>query len=165
MPTSKIALNYLTANRATLQLIDFPEVSFNCRNYTLPTLSLPAVNVPSPFYQGPTYGSKLLYSPLEIEFLVDENLTNYLSIHDWMRGLGAPVDKNENKQQVQKVKYTNALMTVYSSHNNPVVTFEMIQCVPVSLTGISFSEETQETTPLYATAVFEILRYEVQRKV
>jgi hypothetical protein len=130
----------------------------------MPELSLPSVNVPSPFYTGPTYGSKLIYSPLQIEFLVDEHLRNYLTIHDWMRGLGAPKDKSENAVQVDKTKYTNAILTVYNSHNVPVLMAEFLQVLPIYLGTLQFSEETQETTPVSSTATFEFLRYDIIKR-
>ena len=43
---------------------------------------------------------KLSYSPLDITFLVDENLNNYKEIHDWLLGLGFP----QNYTQFQNLQ-------------------------------------------------------------
>ena len=155
-----IALNYLTASRATLQLVEFPEFSLNTTGYALPELTLNSVDVPSPFFQKALYGSKLIYGAMTVEFLVDEHLVNYKSLHDWIRGLGAPLDKSENAEQVKIVKYTDAILTIYNSHNRPLVAFRLLECTPVYLSGLTFTETTQDTTPVKAQLTLQPLRYE-----
>lgn len=165
MPTPQIALNYLTPNRGIFTIVELPKVSFNVTAYGLPSIELPPVTNPSPLYQKALFGSKLLYGNLVIEFLVDENLENYLEIHDWMRGLGAPSNKEkEHKPQKEKLIYGNANLIINSSHNNPVIDFQFIELTPISLSGLNFSEENQETVVMKATVEFAILRYDINRK-
>ena len=38
----------------------------------------------------PRAGEKLTFGDLTLTFLVDEDLSNYLEIQNWMRGLGFP---------------------------------------------------------------------------
>ena len=38
----------------------------------------------------PIPGDKMEFEDLNVRFLVDENLENYMEIQNWMRGLGFP---------------------------------------------------------------------------
>ena len=35
-------------------------------------------------------GDKLTYGDFSLRFLVDENMENYMSVHNWLTGLGYP---------------------------------------------------------------------------
>ena len=43
----------------------------------------------------PLPGNKLTYEPLQMRFIVDENLENFQEIHGWLVGLGYPRDHTE----------------------------------------------------------------------
>ena len=43
----------------------------------------------------PCWANKLTYEPLQMRFLVDENLENFQEIHGWLVGLGYPRDHTE----------------------------------------------------------------------
>ena len=43
-------------------------------------------------------GDKLQYGEFSLRFLVDENMENYMSIHNWLTGLGYP----ETTEQFKK---------------------------------------------------------------
>ena len=42
-------------------------------------------------------GEKLTYDDLTIIFIVDENLENYIEIHNWLTSLGFPKDRSQFK--------------------------------------------------------------------
>ena len=44
-----------------------------------------------------TSSIKLTYAPLDIRFRVDEDMSNYLEIYNWMTGLGTPEDIKQYK--------------------------------------------------------------------
>ena len=43
----------------------------------------------------PIPGDKMEFEDLNVRFLVDENLENYMEIQNWMRGLGFPESLQE----------------------------------------------------------------------
>ena len=47
-------------------------------------------------------GDKITYDDLSFSFFVDENLENYLEVHNWIRGLGYP----ESIQEFSDLKKT-----------------------------------------------------------
>ena len=47
-------------------------------------------NQPNYLRDIPTPGDKIEFGDLTLRFLVDEDLTNYMEIQKWIRGLGFP---------------------------------------------------------------------------
>ena len=72
------------------------KTSFLCQKVNVPTLSLGEYNVQTGLVPIPVEGN-LSFGNLTIDFLVDEDLKNYMEIHNWMRALGAPDDIEKNR--------------------------------------------------------------------
>lgn len=163
MSSPSVGLNYLSRNRGKLIIPTMPDVTFNLRDAEIPGIDLPSAVTPDPFRDKPLHGDKVEFEPLNATFLVDENLNNWLEAFDWIIGLGAPKDKDQflNKANAD----IDIELIVYSSHNNPILRVTFIGCVPVALTGVFFSEGTQETEFVEATLTIEYLRYDVERIV
>jgi hypothetical protein len=114
----------------------------------------------------PTPGNKLRMESFDLRFIVDENLTNYIEINKWLRGLGFP----ESLQQIydlqlkDKNKYTNLnpQMNIYSdgtlqilnSNDRPVLQVKYYQLFPYSLTPLVYDATPSRTDPFMATAKF-----------
>lgn len=162
MATKPTGLNYITSNRGKIEFAELPNISFTVQQVSVPPMVLPSAKSPNPFVDRPIFGDKVEYSPLSLTFLVMEDLENYLEVHDWIRGLGAPLDKSEHRKR--KITFSDATLTIFNSHNNSKIIYTFIDTFPVELSGLDFNEEIMETTPLKASATFEYMRYDVEVK-
>lgn len=158
MTTPKVGLNYVSKNRGKLVIPALSNTTFNMRDFDLPGIDLPPVLTPSPFYDKKLYGDKVEFEPLVCTFLVDEEISNWLEIFNWMIGLGAPEDKVQYRERT--LTELDAYITIYSSHNNPIHRIRFLECTPVALSGVTFEEGISETTTIEATLTMEYLRYE-----
>ena len=77
-------LNFLSPIGFRFQLQRAPNVEYFCQSVTLPTLSINEVPQISPFVNIPRPGDKVTYGEFAIRFRIDEDMTNYLEIHDWI---------------------------------------------------------------------------------
>ena len=59
------------------------KTSFLCQKVNVPTLSLGEYNIQTGLVPIPVEGN-LSFGNLIIDFLVDEDLRNYMEIHNWM---------------------------------------------------------------------------------
>jgi len=75
-----------------------------CQSASIPEISLGEIPVPNYLVPIPAEGN-FRYSPLSLTFLVDEDLENYIQIHNWMRALGVPTDFKERASFEDAVKY------------------------------------------------------------
>lgn len=144
-------LNYLTSNRATLQINGLQDVEFAITSFNLPSLTLEYSQVSTPFMAGKEATSKPDFGEITISFLVDEEMKNWLAIFDWM------IDLSFTKSI--KSRFVDGTITVYSSHNNPIISFKLSEIVPIYLSDIQFTEGSGETSPITATARFALTYY------
>lgn len=84
-------------------------------------------------------GDKLQYDPLNLTFLVDEWLTSWKNIHDWMRGLTYPTSFTEYKKVKKEGLLSDATLTVLNGQNNPVMRYVFRDCFPTALSPINMS--------------------------
>lgn len=154
----EVSLNYVSKNRATLNIPGLNDLTLTLKSFPLPGISLPPVEVPSPFYQKKFAGDKVMFDTLNLVFIVDERLTNWIEVWKWIVGLGAPEDKEQYREKEHNE--LDAYMTIYSSHNNPLLKVKFLECIPTALSELPFSEDITETEIIEATVSIEYLRYE-----
>ena len=142
-----LTLNKLARNRSTLEIAMFPNTSFTLSNYSVPGMSLFPAQQSSPFFDKPVYGDKLHYDDLICEFIVNEDLSNYL----------------EEKIHPMPMTYTDATMTIYTSHNNPFMRVQFLDVIPVQIGELQFSENTNETEEVTCMVVFKYQRYDIEK--
>jgi hypothetical protein len=153
-------LNYTSANRAVMTIPSLSMTTYTLTDFEIPSINLEPALFANPFVDKPFPGEKLKWSPLEVEFLVTENLENYYELFRWITDVGAPEDKQvfiDKKDWMMEV-----YITVYNSHNNPTCRFRFLDCCPTDLGTISFTEEIQETSERKCSFVMEYERFDME---
>ena len=143
------------------QLNNFPEVNYFCQAATLPGISISAIDVPTPQKAIAIAGDEVQFEELSIRFIVDENMKNWLSIYDWIIGLGFPT--TEGAEKYKKLSEdseltTDATLTVLTGNMNPQINFVFKDCFPLTLSSISFDSGGSDIE--YVTADVQF-RYDV----
>ena len=80
--------NFLSGVAFKFNLTKFPKVDFFSNSARIPELTLELTRQPSYLKTIDVPGERLSYGDLTLRFLVDENMENYISIYDWLTGLG-----------------------------------------------------------------------------
>lgn len=152
-----------------------PHVNYFCYSATLPAISINSIHRSTPFRDLPTPGVKLAYDQkLTLIFAVDEDLQNYLEIHDWLIGLGKPDSFDQRKKLVEEqseipriftggarrgVPWTDGTLLVNTSQNNLNVEIVFQDLYPVSLSGLTFETRTDKIEPMTATVDFAYSKF------
>ena len=102
---------------------------------------------------------KLEYSPLEITFLVDEDMINYKEIHDWILGLVIEPDKKIGSQTYNERKTRDITLQILTSHNNVGNEIIFVDAYPISISSLPFSTNTTDVESLTAAATFNYSYY------
>jgi hypothetical protein len=116
----------------------------------------------------PEPGEHLNYGDLEITFRVDENLQNYLEIHNWIRALGKPKDFAEYRSISKKANYTgdgirsDLSLIVLSSAKNANYEIIFIDAYPFELGQLVFDTTKQDVDYIEATATFKYVLFEIK---
>ena len=97
--------NFLSPVGFKFALKRSPAAAFFCNQANIPSIDLGVAEQPSYLKNIPIPGDKIDFGDLNLRFLVDEDLMNYMEIQNWIRGLGFP----EEVQQFRDLKEQNVL--------------------------------------------------------
>ena len=181
-------LDYASPTQFKFSILKLPKVEYFCTSVNIPGISLGDATQATSLKNIPIPGDKLTYEPLQMTFLVDENLENFQEIHGWLVGLGFPRDHIEFRNlltsgsdrfptrnstnvssEAGKVKYaaadagptlSDATLTVLSSKNNAQVEVRFRDVYPTGLTGLSYNQQAADVDYLTATVSFSYLIYD-----
>ena len=149
-----------------------PKTNYFVQNVRLPTLTLGQFDLDDPFVKLPTPGTKLSFDPLDITFLVDEDMSNYLEMYDWLRGLGFPESYDEYGNLVRQTTYagsdnekifSDGTLMILSSHNNANIKVTFEDMFPIALSDLSFDSTLTDIDYLKATVTFRYKLYNLEK--
>jgi hypothetical protein len=152
--------NYLQNNGFQLILPRFPLVTFYSQNFSLPEMSLPPANIPTPFSDMRIAGDKIEFSPFTFQFIVDDQMRNYEEIQKWIFSIGFATSRQDyvkykNKgEKVERLGEQDAVVSILSSKGNPTRHIKFYDAIPISLSGIEFTTQDTSTNYVMASATF-----------
>lgn len=137
-----------------------------CQRVNLPGIKIPDLTQPTNL--GTTIPVPSLiagFEPLAAEFIVDENMDNWLTVYNWVKNItNIQDDKLDNI--TYQTWHTTAVLSIYTSPyslngcDHPIkVTFYNI--VPISLGGLNFQSDNTDTVIQKASAQFKYSYYTI----
>ena len=168
--------NFLAPVGFKFNLQRSPGTAFFCNQANIPDISLGVAIQPNPLRDIPTPGDKMDFGDLNLRFLVDEDLTNFMEIQNWMRGLGYPedtqqfdkLDKDGAKIIPRRYKqmgdqiYSDGTLKILSS--NMVAKFNVFfkDLWPYQLTTLSFDATDTDIEYFTADVSFKYTMYNLK---
>ena len=157
--------NFLSPAAFQFTITKEPKVSFFCTSASIPDISFETTTQPSYLKDIDVPGEKLTYADLTVRFLVDEDLKNYMAIHNWMTGIGYPeslqdfrteVTKDDNSRDLNQQFSDGALQILNSNfRTNAIVRFKDL--FPVSLSSLEFDTSVTDIQYFTAESTFKYL--------
>ena len=160
-----------------LILTKTPKVDFLCQSAHIPQISMGTAIQPSYLKDIPVPGDKVLYDDLNVRFLVDEKMENYLAIYKWITGLGYPESLGQYDQlkkddiRTDRIvgdqgdplyfQYSDATLQVLSSNYKPSVLINFKDAFPVSLSTLDFDVTTRDYNYFTAEVTFKYTIYNI----
>ena len=177
-------LDYSSPTQFRFMINQLPKVQFFTTAANIPDLSLGEAVIPTPYKDIPIMGDKITFGNLDVSFIVDEHLENYVSIHNWLIGIGFPKnrqqfssfrsDTSNNPTSAKTVSvdrvgsatpdkgmYSDATLTILSNKNNPLVEVRFTDIFPVSLSALSYDNAATDVDYLTAQISFRYKLYEI----
>jgi len=154
--------NFLVPTGFNFILNRAPKVAYFGSSVEIPSMSLGVANFANYLKDIPLPGDKMEFSDFNLNFLVDENLENYMEIQNWMRGLGFPESlkeiydyqkespdiKQPDKSQLNL--YSDGTLTILDSNMRPKFKVIFENMFPYNLTTLEF--DARQTDLEYFTA-------------
>ena len=164
--TDNAPSKFLSGVGFQLSLKKLPGVSYYCQSATVPSLNLAVADQPTMYRRLPEPGDEINYDDLSIRFLVDEDMTNYISIHNWMRYLGYPESNKDwttfkDGETYAEKQYSDGSLFILDS--NFVKRFEVRfqDLFPVSLGGLQLDASYTDTEYFTIDATFKYSIYDI----
>jgi hypothetical protein len=166
--------NFLTTTGFKFTLAKNPKVDFFSNTALIPSINLGVAIQPTYLKDVPIPGDKLSYDDFSLDFIVDEELENYLLIHNWLRGFGYPSEISEYKNLLEEDKLTpgkqtafsgqsDGTLVVYNSNYQPVANVIFKGLFPVSLSTISFDAKDSNANYVTAQVTFKYTIYDIKK--
>jgi hypothetical protein len=165
--------NYLRPNSFKFQIAKLPNVTFTCQSANLPQLSLGAAMQQTPFVDIPHPGDKVSFGEFIIQFLINEDMSNYKELYDWVASIGVPSGGDQYGQLTRRAtvynpeKYNNvfsdAALLILDSNNIPVVRLNFEDLWPTSVEGLNFDITSSGMEYFVGTASFRYKVFTIQQ--
>jgi hypothetical protein len=164
--------NFLSPVGFKFTLAKEPQVNFFCNSARIPEITLSVLQQPTYLKDLDIPGGKLQYGDLNLRFLVDEDLVNYMAIHNWLTGLGFP-ESTQNYRDLltnqddltqpldPKRAFSDGSLYILDSNYNTNAIVKFKDLFPVSLTSLEFDSTQTDVQYFTADVSFKYTIYNV----
>ena len=164
--------NFLSPIGFKFSLVKEPKVAFFCNAASIPEITLGTSIQTSYLKDVDVPGDKIAYGDLNIRFLVDEDLQNYMAIHNWITGLGFPESTQQYKDAITNDQdlrdennvFSDGSLRILNSNYNDIAVIKFKDLFPVSLTSLTFDTSLTDVEYLTADVVFKYTIYDILDK-
>ena len=165
--------NFLSGVGFKFSLSKFPKVDFFSNSARIPELNLELTNQSSYLKNIDIPGERLTYGDLTLRFLVDENMENYISVYNWLTGLGFPettkefadLIKDKDGQRDPKEAFCDGTLRILNSNYREVAKVKFNDLFPTSLTSLDFDATNTDVQYFTAEATFKYTLYKISSSI
>ena len=161
--------NFLSPVGFKFTLAKEPKVAFFCNSVRIPDITLGTAVQPSYLKDVDVPGDKIEYGDFQLRFLVDENLVNYMAIHNWLVGLGYPdstesfrnLTTNESGTRDLLEQFSDGSLHILNSNYRDVAIVKFKDLFPVSLSSLNFEASDTDVNYFTAEVIFKYTLYTI----
>ena len=161
--------NFLSPAGFQFQMTKEPKVSFFCTSATIPEISFETTVQPSYLKDIDVPGEKIQFADLRVRFLVDEDLKNYMAIHNWITGLGFPETTQQFKTETtgddalrdMNLQFSDGSLTILNSNYRTSAVVKFNDLFPTSLSSLEFDTSVTDIQYFTADATFKYTVYSI----
>ncbi len=161
--------NFLSSVGFKFTLAKYPKVDFYSNSARIPEIQLGLVSQPTYLKDIDVPGEKLTYGDLNLRFLVDENMENYMAIHNWLTGLGFPETPDQFRKQLlddegQKdyaEQWSDGNLSILNSNFRTTANVKFKDLFPISLSSLDFDATLSDVEYFTAEVFFKYTIYNI----
>jgi len=135
----------------------FPEVEFACTSVSIPSITSSATTQVSRYSDIKHPGDKLTFSPLELTFLVDEELKNYQEIASYL------INLKDTEYADLKHSISDSKILIHNSSHKLTGTYTFKDSFPTDLSALELTSTESGITYPTATVTFEYTSFDFVR--
>ena len=161
--------NFLSPVGFKFTLAKEPKVTFFCNSARIPEITLGVARQPTYLKMIDIPGDILTYGDLTLKFIVDENMENYMAVHNWLTGLGFPESTQQYKELTtndqglrdEKEAFSDGSLSILNSNYRSTATVKFRDLFPVSLSSLEFDATASDIIYLTAQVTFKYTIYDI----
>ena len=157
-------LNYLqpTGFKVVIDRTKYPNMEYFVQSVSHPGATLAPVELPvRRITSVPLAGDKMTFSEVNFTIILDENMTSYTEMFDWMSRIVNDGQVSSLDRGSKVPTYADITLHVLSSHNNTVKKIKYNDCVPTSLGNIEFTSTSGDVTYLTFDCSFRFSQFAI----
>ncbi len=164
-------MSFLSPLKFGFNVAKLPNVNFFCQSVLLPAVTIPKLDIPTPFVKIPQPGDHIDFGEMQITFRVDEDMKNYIEVFNWISALGSPSDfeayknlqDNERRQTplgTQEI-VSDASLLIFNSAANPNIEIKFKGLFPSTISELTLDLRAQDVMYIECVASFNYEQYEI----
>jgi len=165
MSIGKISMqtNYLNPTSFLVSVKRLPNVVFFTQRAILPSVSMSAVTTPTPLKNIYNVPDHLEYAELDLSFIIDEDMNNYLEILRWMEGIATPekLSQYDRLQKSEEGIRSDIVVVLTNSAKNPHIEIRYKDAFPLTISPISLDITPSDVQYPEATVTFRHNGFEI----
>ena len=165
--------NFLSPVGFNFTLAKEPKVAFFCNSAKIPEITLETELQSTYLKDIDVPGDKIAFGDLTLKFLVDEDMTNYMAIHNWITGLGFPETAQQYKDLITndddlpdpKQAFSDGSLYILNSNYNTTAIVKFKDLFPVALSSLDFDSTQTDIQYFTAQASFKYTIYDIATNI
>ena len=170
-------LSYLSPTQFELVIAKLPNTIYFATGANIPSVTATALNQPTTLGIQPKMpGDRVEFGQFTVNFIVDENLTNWKELYDWMVQIAPGYDSKDYRTLIgavdrtgqpfndsgdPKMMYSDMTMVVTTAANNPNRFIRYHDCFPIDLAEVTMDTTTTDNPYVTASASFAFTYFEI----
>lgn len=156
--------NYLSPLEFKILIKRLPNVEFFTQRAMIPSISTTPIQQPTrfnPVFRTPDVVS---FSNLDLTFVVDEAMKNYMEIFNWI--VSSAMTENHTRFDAlassQEGLFSDISIVILNSKKNPNIEVTYTNCFPISLSDIQLNTTDPDVTYPEATVTFQYDTFDIK---
>ena len=133
-------LNSLFNVKFKFDIARLPKVNFWTQSCILPSLTLENLIMPGMRRDVPLPGHKVEFESLVVNFIVDDNLENYISVYEWFNKIATSNNVSE--------MVSNCSLHFLDGNNAVTRTMDIVGAYPIVLSELSLNSDDTDIIPV-----------------
>lgn len=143
-------IDLATTVAARLSIQKFPGVEFFAQTYAIPAITAAYPKIQGPRVASPMPPQSVVYQPLNVTYLLVEDMSNHKLIVDWMQGSTTDVSANI---------FSDASLFILGAQRSIKAEVKFFGIVPVAISAIEYVTTAEQVIYQKATVTFDYTYY------
>ena len=154
-------INQLNIVNFEINFSRLPTVEYFCQRINIPAVILGDTFQPTPFLNTPVEGDTLVFESVNMSFILDEDMQNYIEMYDWLTALGFPreygqfrVLQDAGSATEYSSKFSEMDIILHTNKSNPNYKVTFNDVFPTSISAVQFDTTASSLDPIIVDATF-----------